>query len=120
MKRLRQLLDARVFLLVITLGLWSVSGTAYWYRGALENPPSRVEGERSARRREKLKRLLPADMGDAVEGAMESSDRVAHSLSGLVAATRELATSFALFGTIGCALNLIPAVRRRIWSENGE
>lgn len=117
MKILRCMLQARVFLLVITVALWSIVGVAYSSGVEFEKTTAFPETEKLARFN-RLKRALPEGLGEAVARSMESSDRLSLSAYEVIDSGRALVASLAFVGTVGCIANFIGPIRRRIWVES--
>jgi hypothetical protein len=111
MNALARALDARWFLLVITVGLVFLTGAMYWRRSALETMP---DLERSTRAQSTLRSVLAGKGGDQVAAALASSDRAQVAVAEAVSSMREVLFWASFLGVLGCTVNLVPPLRRRV------
>ena len=113
MNVIRKALEARWFLLVITAGLVAMAGFMYSERSRLEWTPSSADSLRSLHAQQRIRVLLPGDVGEVIATEMNAADRSQLSYAKFVSSTRVVLSWMAFLGVVGCVINILPWVRRR-------
>jgi hypothetical protein len=113
MSLVRKALDARWFLIVITIGLWVVTGIVHSERSKLETSVSSAELQRRLVVQARVRAVLPGEVGESVANQLRASDRMEVAFVRLVSSTTEVLTSMAFLGLVGSIINTLPWMRRR-------
>jgi hypothetical protein len=111
MNAIRRALDARWVLLVITAALVLMTGTTYWHRSTMEWTPSLADQQRALRAQQKIRTLVPGDIGTAMATYMASENEMRVSYAELFYVARNCLTFLSCLGIIGCLVNLWPLRR---------
>lgn len=107
-------LDARWFLLKITVLLSIMVVIAAWVTPDADAAVAQLRSQRHLRALETVRSHLPKPIGDALVLEMTNCEQLAIDVAEDPHPVRDVAASLAFFGALGCVVNFVPSIRRRI------
>ena len=114
MNTIRKALDARWFLLVITIFLCAMVAAMYAMRSGLGGAFSGADLQQAVSGGEKIRRLVPGALGESMAKALTANAESQLAWAAFASETRRMLSCLAFWGLLGCVINLSPSMRRRV------